>query len=230
MWRTRGVEAARELVSSALCVWVACTTLSDAAQTSTVAMAAGLSAASLSYACGAATSPLLTGVMCSSGRTAPVQAAVNVAAQFVGSLAAAGLMAAGSGAGGRLGGNTLPLGSSWRAALVCEAVATAMVVFTYMGARHESRHLVLGLGTAAAHAATYATSSSALNPFRALAPAIVSGAWGRGFWTFVAGPVLGAAAGAIAHRLLALPAADDGAPADVDAAMRRFREAERNFV
>jgi aquaporin Z len=236
-WRQVGVEAGRELVGSALYVWVACAGMSGGVQTAAAALATGFTAAAVSYSCGSVMNPMLTLVKFASGRTSAVQALVNVVSQFMGAVIAAAVVALGAGAHG-LGGNALPLGSNWRASLVSEAAAGAMVVFVYMGANADSSPIVLGMGTVAASVATSTASSVALNPFRALAPAMVSGVWGEAFWTFVAGPALGAFVGAGVHLSLDLAETTGGPqdpqdpqdPRDMDAALRRFRAAERNYV
>lgn len=228
-WRKVAVDAAGEMVGSAFYVWVACTVFAGASQTAATAIAVGFCATAVSYACGAVMNPLLSIVMCASGRTPPAQALANVLAQFAGAVSAAGLVVLG---GHGVGANALPLGADWKASLVSEAVATAMVTFAYMGANSDNAPIVLGMGTAAASVATSAASSSVLNPFRAIAPALVSGTWARGFWTFVVGPALGAFIGGGAHLILDLARAEDDPPdpADMDAAMRRYRDAERNFA
>lgn len=229
-----GLEATREMVSSAFYVWVASTALHNAGASVAVATAAGFAAAAVAYAYGAVTSPVLTAVMCAAGRTSPVQAGVNVVAQFSGAIVASALVALGSNPHG-LGGNALPLGSGWRESLVGEIVATAMLTYAYMGAAPDAAPLVMGLGTVAAHIVTLPTSSCVLNPFRALAPAIVSGVWGKAFWTFVVGPAVGAAAGGALHCAASLGAAgeaderDGGLGEDMDAAMRRYRESVAPF-
>ena len=40
-----------------------------------------------------------------------------------------------------------------------------------------------------------------MNPARSLGPALVTGTW-TDFWVYVVGPVLGAAAGALAYQLV----------------------------
>lgn len=213
-------------------VWVACAGLSGGVQTAAAAMATGFSAAAVSYSCGAVMNPLLTIFMCAAGRTSPVQMLANIISQFVGAIIAAAVVALGAGAHG-LGGNALPLGADWRASLVSEAAASAMVAFAYMGANADSAPIVLGMGTVAASVATSAASSVALNPFRALAPAIVSGVWGKGFWTFVTGPVLGAFVGGGLNLILDMAEmndAPDSDPADMESALRRFRAAEINYA
>lgn len=229
-WRKVAVEAAGEMVGSAFYVWVACAAFAGGSQTAASAIASGFCATALSYACGAVMNPFLSIVMCAAGRTPPVQAVANVLAQFVGAVSAAGLAELGS---LDVRGNALPLGADWKASLASEAVATAMVAFAYMGAGADSAPIVLGMGTAAASVTTSAASSSVLNPFRAIAPALVSGTWGRGFWTFVVGPALGAVCGGGAHMILDLAREKDDAhpdPTDMDAALRRYRDAEINFA
>jgi aquaporin NIP len=53
-----------------------------------------------------------------------------------------------------------------------------------------------------------------MNPARSFGPALVAGEW-REFWVYVAGPVIGAAAGALAYQLVRgeYPAPPAAAPA-----------------
>jgi aquaporin NIP len=44
-------------------------------------------------------------------------------------------------------------------------------------------------------------TGASMNPARSFGPALVSGQW-RDFWIYLAGPILGAAAGALAYQLV----------------------------
>lgn len=103
-------------------------------------------------------------------------------------------------------GATVPsVGSG--SALVYEAVLTAILMFVVMAVATDTR--AVGAGAAIAIGATIAldalfggaVTGASMNPARSFGPALVSGTW-TDFWVYVAGPIVGAALGALAYQLI----------------------------
>lgn len=103
-------------------------------------------------------------------------------------------------------GATIPsvgLGS----ALAYEAVLTAFLMFVIMAVATDTR--AVGAAAAIAIGGTIGldalfggpVTGASMNPARSLGPALVGGTW-TDFWIYVAGPLLGAAAGALAYQLV----------------------------
>ncbi len=91
-------------------------------------------------------------------------------------------------------------------ALVYEGVMTAFLMFVIMAVATDTR--AVGAAAAIAIGGTVALDSlfggavtgASMNPARSFGPALVAGEW-QDFWVYVAGPVLGALAGAGAYEL-----------------------------
>lgn len=92
-------------------------------------------------------------------------------------------------------------------AFLYEAILTAFLMFVIMAVATDTR----AVGAAAAIAiggvigldALFGgpVTGASMNPARSFGPALVSGTW-TDFWIYVAGPVIGAAAGAFAYQLV----------------------------
>jgi MIP family channel proteins len=92
-------------------------------------------------------------------------------------------------------------------AFVYELVLTAFLMFVIMAVATDTR----AVGAAAAIAiggtvgldalAGGSVTGASMNPARSLGPALAAGEW-RSFWVYVAGPVVGAALGALAYQLV----------------------------
>jgi aquaporin NIP len=103
-------------------------------------------------------------------------------------------------------GATIPTVSAGSAFLY-EAVLTAFLMFVIMAVATDTR----AVGAAAAIAiggvigldALFGgpVTGASMNPARSFGPALVSGDW-HDFWVYVAGPLLGAAAGALAYQVV----------------------------
>jgi aquaporin NIP len=92
-------------------------------------------------------------------------------------------------------------------ALLYEALLTAFLMFVIMAVATDAR--AVGAAAAIAIGGTVGldalfggpVTGASMNPARSFGPALASGTWSD-FWVYVAGPLLGAAAGAFAYQLV----------------------------
>jgi aquaporin NIP len=129
-----------------------------------------------------------------------------VAAQLVGATAGALLLlAVWTDKPARLGA-TLPTVATG-SALVYEVVLTAFLMFVIMAVATDTR--AVGAAAAIAIGGTVGldalfggpVTGASMNPARSFGPALAAGEW-RAFWVYLVGPVLGAAAGALAYQVV----------------------------
>ncbi len=134
------------------------------------------------------------------------EAAAYVGAQVAGTTAAAlVLLGVWSDKPAHLGA-TVPTVGAGSAALY-EALLTAFLMFVIMAVATDTR--AVGAAAAIAIGGTIGldalfggpVTGASMNPARSFGPALVSGEWGE-FWVYVVGPVVGAAAGALAYQLV----------------------------
>ena len=103
-------------------------------------------------------------------------------------------------------GATLPTVSAGSAFLY-EAVLTAFLMFVIMAVATDTR--AVGAAAAIAIGGTVGldalfggpVTGASMNPARSFGPALAAGEW-RDFWVYVAGPIVGAAAGALAYQIV----------------------------
>jgi aquaporin NIP len=92
-------------------------------------------------------------------------------------------------------------------AFLYEAVLTAVLMFVIMAVATDTRAIGAGaaiaIGGAIGLDALFggAVTGASMNPARSFGPALVSGEW-RDYWVYLAGPVIGAAAGALAYQFV----------------------------
>jgi aquaporin NIP len=129
-----------------------------------------------------------------------------IVAQFAGALLAAALLAAiWPGDPAALGTTQPSIG--FGSALVYEAVLTAFLMFVIMAVATDTR--AVGAGAAIAIGGTVGldalfggpVTGASMNPARSFGPALMSGQLGD-LWIYFVGPLLGAAAGALAYQLV----------------------------
>ncbi len=134
------------------------------------------------------------------------EALAYLVAQLAGALAAAGLLAAIWPSAPAALGTTLPsvgVGS----ALAYEAVLTAFLMFVIMAVATDTR--AVGAAAAIAIGGTVGLDAlfggpitgASMNPARSIGPALASGEL-HDLWIYVAGPLVGATAGALAYQLV----------------------------
>ncbi len=134
------------------------------------------------------------------------EALAYIAAQCLGAISAAlVLLAVWPSQPAELGATVPSVGVG--SALVYEAILTAFLMFVIMAVATDTR--AVGAAAAIAIGGTIGldalfggpVTGASMNPARSLAPALVTGTW-TDFWVYVGGPVLGAAAGALAYQLV----------------------------
>lgn len=195
-------QAATELISTAFYVWTVTFAYYNESTVVTTALAAGLTATAISYATnGAAFNPIITYARLLARKVRATQAAVDVVAQFMGAFLASLVLMAGAGSG-KLGSIAVLPGTRTTEALVSEIMASfCMTYLVIKTPEPELVPIVSGMALSGLHMVLLPISGASLNPVRALAPAIVSGTWGRGMWALVVGPIVGAAVAAFAERM-----------------------------
>jgi aquaporin NIP len=133
-------------------------------------------------------------------------AVAYVGAQLAGAVAAALLLAAvWTDHPADLGATVPSVGAG--SAFVYELVLTAFLMFVIIAVATDTR--AVGAAAAIAIGGTVGldalfggpVTGASMNPARSVGPALVSGTW-TDFWVYLAGPVLGAAAGALAYQLV----------------------------
>lgn len=134
----------------------------------------------------------------------PREATAYIAAQLAGSTCAALLLlATWPDQPAELGATVPSVGVG--SALAYEVVLTAFLMFVIMAVATDTR--AVGAAAAIAIGGTVGldalfggpVTGASMNPARSLGPALASGTW-TDFWVYLAGPILGAAAGALAYQ------------------------------
>ena len=212
LWRRAGAEglAAFALVFAGCGAIVANARYDEALGLVGIAMVFGLIIMAMVYATGhlsgAHINPAVT-IAFTLTRHFPMRDAIAyVGAQVAGATAGAlALLAVWPDTPANLG-TTLPsVGTG--SALVYEMLLTAFLMFVIMAVATDTR--AVGAAAAIAIGATVGldalfggpVTGASMNPARALGPALVAGVWGD-LWIYVVGPIVGAAAGALAYQVV----------------------------
>jgi aquaporin NIP len=133
-------------------------------------------------------------------------AVAYIAAQLAGATAGALLLLAiWTGQPANLGATLPSVGTG--SALLYEIVLTAFLMFVIMAVATDTR--AVGAAAAIAIGGTVGldalfggpVTGASMNPARSFGPALAAGEW-TSFWIYVVGPVVGAAAGAMAYQLV----------------------------
>jgi len=105
-------------------------------------------------------------------------------------------------------GEHSPGGYSGLAGLVSEIVCTAFFLLIILGATSQKAAsqfapIAIGLGLTLIHLISIPVTNTSVNPARSLGPALFVGGWAiEQLWLFIVGPIIGAALGALAYRLV----------------------------
>jgi MIP family channel proteins len=141
-------------------------------------------------------------------------AVAYIGAQLAGATAGAFLLlAAWSDKPAELGATVPSVGAG--TALLYETVLTAFLMFVIIAVATDAR--AVGAAAALAIGGTVGLDAlfggpitgASMNPARSFGPALASGTW-TDFWIYVAGPLLGAALGALAYQLIRTPQTPPG--------------------
>jgi aquaporin Z len=186
-----------------------------------VALSFGLIVTVMAYAVGGVSgghfNPAVTVGLAVAGRFAWRDVPAYVATQIVAAVAAAGalfLVAAGrsgfdavaSGFASNGYADRSPGQYSWAAALVVEAVLTAvfvLVILAVTDSRPGIAPIAIGLCLAVIHLVSIPVTNTSVNPARSIGPALFAGGAAIGqLWLFVLAPLLGAAVAGLAYPRL----------------------------
>jgi len=182
----------------------------DALGTIGVALVFGLVIMAMVYATGhlsgAHINPAVTVAFTLTRHFPPREAGAFVAAQLMGATAGAlALLAIWPDQPAELGATVPTVGAG--SAVAYELLLTALLMFVIMAVATDAR--AVGSGAAIAIGGTIGldalfggpVTGASMNPARSLGPALASGEWAD-FWVYLAGPLAGAALGALAYQLV----------------------------
>ena len=212
LWRRATAEglAAFALVFAGCGAIVADTRYDGALGTVGIGLVFGLVIMVMVYATGhlsgAHINPAVTIAFTLTRHFAARDAAAYIGAQIAGAVAAAlVLVAVWTEQPAELGATVPSVGAG--SAFVYELVLTAFLMFVIMAVATDTR--AVGAAAAIAIGGTVGldalfggpVTGASMNPARSLGPALVAGEW-TDFWVYLAGPVAGAAVGALAYQLV----------------------------
>lgn len=179
-----------------------------------IALAFGFAIVAMAYGIGPVSgchvNPAVSLAVFVAGRMTPAQMALYWAAQFLGALAGAAVLAVIAGETSSLGQNgwgpgylgEFPLAS----AAVFEVVMTALFVIVILGATGEGASpgfagLAIGITLAVIHIVGIQVTGVSVNPARSFGPAVLAGGQAIAqLWLFFAAPAAGAVLGGLIYR------------------------------
>jgi aquaporin Z len=188
-----------------------------------VAIAFGLTVLTMAYAVGhisgAHFNPAVTIGLVSAGRFRGADAIGYIAAQVLGAVLAAGVLyyiasakpgfdLAVSGLASNGYAEHSPGGYSMGAALLTEIVMTYFFVMIILGATDRRAPaglapVAIGLALTLIHLVSIPVTNTSVNPARSTGPALIVGGWALAqLWIFWIGPIVGAVAAGLSHRML----------------------------
>jgi aquaporin Z len=188
-----------------------------------VSLAFGLTVVSGAYAFGPVSgghfNPAVSAGLWAGGRFSSKELAPYVAAQVLGGIAGAAVLAliangkpgydlAASGFAANGFGEHSPGGYSFTAGLVTEVIMTFMFLLVILGATHRKAPtgfagLAIGLVLTLIHLISIPVTNTSVNPARSTSQALFVGGWAlQQLWLFWVAPVAGALLGGVVHRTL----------------------------
>lgn len=184
-------------------------------------LAIGLLVAAGGHISGGAYNPALACGLMASGKL-PVRRGLGfIVAQLLGALAAAlvlkAILPGAAVAAVQLGTPAPGPALGWGAALITETIATFFLMFVVFGVAVDKRGpapiagLAIGLTITLGILMSATVSGGALNPARALAPALVQGDLANS-WIYLVGPILGALLAALLYTVVMLDDQTDNTP------------------
>ena len=201
-----------------------------------VALAFGLTVFTMAYAIGPISgghfNPAVTIGLSVAGRFAPSGIAPYIAAQIVGGIAAAAVLAViasgtagfdlvGSGFAANGYGTHSPGGYALSAAFVCELVLTFGFLIVIIGATDQRSTaafapLAIGLALTLIHLVSIPITNTSVNPARSTGPALFVGGWAlQQLWLFWVAPIAGAALVGLFSRWLFVHSIEDRSPGPI---------------
>jgi len=163
---------------------------------------------------GAHINPAVTVAFTLTRHFAPRDAVAYIAAQLAGATAGAlALLAVWPARPADLGATVPTVGAG--SAFVYELILTAFLMFVIIAVATDTRAVgaaaAITIGGTVGLDALFGgpVTGASMNPARSFGPALVSGTW-TDFWVYVAGPVAGAALGALAYQLIRAPKTPPG--------------------
>jgi aquaporin Z len=192
-----------------------------------VSLAFGLTVLTMAYAIGHVSgchlNPAVTLGLFSAGRVPAGDLVPYIAAQVLGALAGAAVIAAI--AGGKEGfdlvasgfaangyGEHSPGGYGLQAAIVCEVALTFFFLMIILGATDARAPagfapLAIGLGLTLIHLISIPVTNTSVNPARSTSQALFVGGWAvQQLWVFWVAPIAGGVLAGLVHRWFATPA------------------------
>lgn len=187
-----------------------CTAEANAAYLIT-AMAFGLVIVAMAYSIGNVSgchiNPAVSIAMLCSGKMSITDFIGYVAAQFLGGIAGAGVLAALTGKQYGLGTNGLYDGSVWKS-IIIEIILTCVFVMAILGVTSKKEYgriagLVIGLSLTLVHLLGIFFTGTSVNPARSFGPALFMGGDAlKCVWVFIVAPLIGGIVAAFLYGFL----------------------------
>lgn len=175
------------------------------------ALAFGLVIVAMAYSIGNVSgchiNPAVSLTMLISGRMKALDCLGYIAAQFLGGIAGAGILAGLFGADTGLGANGLYEGSVGKS-IAIEIILTFVFVIAVLGVTGKTDNsrvagLVIGLSLTLVHIFGIGLTGTSVNPARSFGPALLAGGeLLSGVWVFIVAPVIGSVLAALAYVAL----------------------------